>query len=1211
MSILAKKRKNLILYITNADTEVLAIALVADELDPDLDPIKAIRFEDVTPQVLLDARIVIVRSLGGLRAIGDDLFGLLDEANSNGINVGVFSGESNFDPELASISNIDNATLLKAQTYLIAGGPDNFANLFYFLSDTLLMTGIGFESAQQIPDCGFLTGYDLDRGNAKNVVVYFYRAHMVSGNTKFIEEICDGLLDVGLNPVPIYAYSLRQPSIGQLVDFEPISLAGEFNPVAVIVTMLGAGSLNLETATWDASVTRALGVPVFQAIISSRSKAEFEASQVGLAPLDASWQIAIPEFDGRIVTVPVSFKEEIESDLGVTTAIYGYRCDLERVKRMSLLVARYVSLQEKANADKRIAIVLSAYPTKKSRLGNAVGLDTPESVIVLLRLLESIGYVVADFPNDGVELMESLSASYEYEDFRLSLSNLSATKNCLALNDYCAMFDLMEDHVREDLTDAWGPAPGAWYHDNEKFFFPGIWFGNVFVTIQPPRGFGENPIAIYHSPKLAPTHHYLAFYWWLQFGVDIDAVVHMGKHGTLEWLPGKAAGMSRSCYPDLILGSMPLIYPFVVNDPGEGTQAKRRTHAVIIDHMIPPLTRAESYNELHELESLLDLHARYSVLDPTKLPSIRQQVWELMQKINMHRDLSLEDSVFDFQEDEFDDVLLEIDGYLCEIKDATIRGGLHVLGKCHEGEALVDLIFALTRIDTFKYGSLHKAIATQLGLDPAVRRDSDQIANVARLAIERLILKESIQDSGAGSPEFGKNESMNTLGHEHFDLEHILSNEALLELCDKIANDLLPRLWDTPRELTAIANALNGEFIEPGPSGSPSRGSLEVLPTGRNFYAIDPSSLPTPTSFETGKLLGQALIEKYTRETNEYPKSVAIVVWGTAAMRTGGDDLAEALWLLGTRPIWDTETGKVVDIEVLPQKDLGRPRVDVTLRISGFFRDAFPNAIALFNKACDLVSKADPESLIVDSACEPRVFGPQLGAYGSGILSLLEAGNWRGDADIAEVYLAWSGYSYSANGFGIPARDELERRLLATQIAVKNQDNREHDIFDSDDYLQDHGGLLATIRSLTGSDAKAYFGDSSNPTAPQVRTLAQEAARVVRSRVLNPKWINAMMQHGYKGAFELSATVDYLFGYDATANVVMDWMYEEVTKAYLKDPQVREFLGKANPTAAAAIANRLMEAISRKLWSEPSDDSLGILTNEILSAEQKQEGKRL
>ncbi len=1178
----------MILYLSNADTEVLSIALVHDELEAELGEVRAASLENFDLADLERASLIAIRVLGGLKALEVKILEALAAARTRGTPVAIFSGQADFDPELGELSNVSEAILAAGQAYLISGGPDNFANFFYFLSDTVLLTGIGFAAPATIADYGILEPYG-DHGGENNVLVYFYRAHMVSGNTVFIREIADGLIAAGLNPIPIFCYSLRNPAGSDPNDFGPIALAARLRPAAVVVTMLAAGSLDEEARSWDASATSVLGVPVFQAIISSRSRSEFEESEVGLTPLDASWQVAMPEFDGRIITVPVSFKEEVESGLAVASAVFAYRCDRERVMRMARLVAAHVELAKLANDQKTIAVVLSAYPTKRSRLGNAVGLDTPESVIRLLDYLAQLGYETSGYPDNGVDLMAELAATYDYENFALSIKASSLSGGSWPTSEYLEHFESWDAKVRSDLAASWGDPPGDWYHRDGAFFFPGIWFGKVFVTIQPPRGFGENPIAIYHSPKLAPTHHYLAFYSWLRDVVGAHAVVHLGKHGTLEWLPGKATGQSSGSYPDVALGSMPLVYPFVVNDPGEGTQAKRRSHAVIIDHLIPPLTRADSYNELSEIEALLDAHARYAVLDPSKLPGLRAELWELMQRAEMHRDMALEGAEFDFEESEFDEVLLELDGYLCEVKDATIRGGLHILGQAPSGEALVELLFSLTRLKGHHYASLHEALEEFLAVDARERKGSDLIWEVGKELIAALVTAD-VGLSDLSEPA-----------------ARAAADPTIAELCRAVAAELVPKLAATTNELVAIGTALGGGFVDPGPSGSPSRGSSEVLPTGRNFYSIDPASLPSPSSFETGKILAEGVLQRYVADNGSYPKSVAIVVWGTAAMRTGGDDISEALWLIGARPRWDAQTGKVMGIEVLSEAELGRPRVDVTLRISGFFRDAFPGAIALFDQAAKRIANEHPESALGTATEHRRIFGPAPGAYGAGILALLEAGNWRDDRDLAEVYLAWSGYSYSQEGFGVPARESLSKRLVAASIGIKNQDNREHDIFDSDDYLQDHGGMLAAIRSLTGRDAAAYFGDSSNPSAPRTRTLAEEAARVVRSRVLNPKWISAMKNHGYKGAFELAATVDYLYGYDATAKVVQDWMYSKVTDAYLRDPATRKFLEEVNPEAAYSIANKLMEAISRGMWESPSDQDRELLAGEVLAQEARRE----
>ncbi|HJV09268.1 MAG TPA: cobaltochelatase subunit CobN, partial [Acidimicrobiales bacterium] len=844
-------------------------------------------------------------------------------------------------------------------------------------------------------------------------------------------------------------------------------------------------------------------------------------------PIDVAMSVAIPEFDGRIIGVPFSFKEVVDDGDELGAPVTAYRTVPDRVERIAGLATRLAGLRHVPNGDKRIAVVLSAYPTKKSRIGNAVALDTPASVVDLLHQLRNAGYRVDRIPDDGDALMAEL-----------------------ADGGICGRWPADRYAAPAAVAETWGlPA--------DEFAFAGIDLGGVLVAIQPARGFGENPIAVYHSPDLVPTHHYLAFYRWLDEAWGAHAVVHAGKHGTLEWLPGKGVGLSSACWPDAALGDVPLVYPFVVNDPGEGTQAKRRAHAVIIDHLLPPMTRADAYDDVARLEALLDEHASIAALDPAKLPAIRAQVWELLVQAELHRDLGVTDQP---PGDDFDDLVLHVDGYLCELKDAQIRGGLHILGRPPEGEAELDLVLAMTRLPQGDVPALRRAT-------DGTRHDVDAAEAEARSSLATL------QSDG---------------------WTHAGDHPTLRWVCDR----LVPNLRRTTDEFTNILKALDGRHVPAGPSGAPTRGMAHVLPTGRNFFSVDPKAIPSRLAWDVGQKLADQLVARHLREEGRPPATVGLVVWGTAAMRTGGDDVAEALALLGVRPVWAEESGRVTGIELIPAADLGRARVDVTLRISGFFRDAFPHIIALLDDAVRLAGFDD----------DPRIFGSKPGAYGSGILALLESREWDDDADLAAVYTAWGGYSYGRAAMGAPAADAMERRFSLIEVAVKNQDNREHDIFDSDDYLQDHGGMIATIRSLRGEDPKAWFGDSANPADPKVRSLAEEAARVVRTRVLNPTWIGAMCRHGYKGAFEMAATVDYLFGYDATAHVVEDWMYERVTEAYVADPAVRKLFEQSNPWALRSIAERLLEAKDRNLW-DASPEALATLRSALLEAEGWEEGR--
>ncbi len=705
--------------------------------------------------------------------------------------------------------------------------------------------------------------------------------------------------------------------------------------------------------------------------------------------------------------------------------------------------------------------------------------------------------------------------------------------------------------------------------------------------VQPPRGFGENPIAIYHDPDLPPSHHYLAAYRWLADNFEADAMVHVGKHGNLEWLPGKNAGMSAGCGPDAALGDLPLIYPFLVNDPGEGTQAKRRAHATLVDHLIPPMARADSYGDIARLEQLLDEHANIAALDPAKLPAIRAQIWTLIQAARLDHDLGLADRPHDA---EFDEFILHVDGWLCEVKDVQIRDGLHVLGAAPTGEARINLVLAMLR-------------ARQLWGGQVAHARSARRAGSGRGRAEST----GRRRRGRG-PRAGHRHGGARLGSHG----SVSDNPAAQAILTFAATEIVPRLARTTDELDMVLHALDGGYVPAGPSGSPLRGLINVLPTGRNFYSVDPKAVPSRLAWETGQAMADSLLARYREDTGEWPQSVGLSVWGTSAMRTAGDDIAEVLALLGVRPVWDHASRRVTGLEPIPLSELKRPRIDVTIRISGFFRDAFPHVVAMLDDAVQLVAGLDePDELNfvrkhvqADPDERPlRIFGSKPGAYGAGLLQAIDSRNWRDDADLAEVYAVWGGYAYGRGVDGTPARAEMERAYRRIAVAVKNTDTREHDIADSDDYFQYHGGMIATVRALTGSAPTAYIGDSTRPDAVRTRTLSEETARVFRARVVNPRWLEAMRRHGYKGAFELAATVDYLFGYDATAGVVADWMYEKLAHTYALDPENQKFLAESNPWALHGITERLLEAADRKLWEHPEPDTIAALQQLFLATE--------
>lgn len=1273
---------NGILLLTQADTDLLTLAQARRRLPADFAPIDAAHVgrlaDDAAVDALLNAKLpdaqIVVARLHSTRSFTHGLDRLQRWAAQSGGLLLCLPAVEAFDPDLMQRATVGVPLTQAISAYFQCGGVDNLVNGLQCLSDHLLVTGWGFDQPQELPLHGI---YDLrltidetpDAAPIANstIGILFYRSHLLSGNTEFVDAIAQALRARGLATQAVYTQSLKESDD----DGMPIALKlmQESGPVDAVIS-----TLSFALGDKEAVLTR-LDVPIIQAITSSSDEAAWQRNGRGLGPLDTAMNVAIPEFDGRIISVPVSFKEETADAGASADGGARYAPHPERIDRLAAQVERLVILRREPNAHKRIAVIFTNSAAKASRVGNAVGLDAPASLLALLQRMQEEGYVVEGVPQSSDQLILDLIDRCSYDTTWLTDAQLDRAHK-VPVSRYAEWYAAAPAASRRDMERQWGPPPGKAYTHNGHFALAGLAFGNVFVALQPPRGYDMNPDEVYHRPDLPPPHNYFALYRWLRDEWQADAIVHMGKHGTLEWLPGKSVGLSDSCFPDLFLGDLPLIYPFIINDPGEGSQAKRRNHAVIVDHMTPPMTSAGAYGALAELAQLVDEYYTAEQLDPAKLPLLQRQIWDVIERNRLDDDLRyilksdhgdhahdwdgafLEDGTptafAELQGAQVAHLLEDIEGYLCELTGAQIRDGLHILGYLPQDEQLTELLYHLLKLPNLHAPSLPNAVATCLGEDwadlqnrPGARRMWLQAGrgNVHRHASARPIqidkpipqrelhtnadlieavtvqAKALLQQMAAQGWDHAAADAVVATWMQENALSHATSAAAADEIAVALryaADFIVPKLQEGAlAEIDNLIHALNGGYIPPGPSGAPTRGMAHVLPTGRNFYSVDPRALPTMASWQVGQGLADDLIARYRREEGGYPESVGISIWGTSAMRTAGDDIAQVLALLGVRPVWQQENRRVTGIEVIPLAELGRPRIDVVCRISGFFRDAFPHLITLIDNAVQTVMDLDeaPEMnflrkhLFAAAADQRlkhgdethaqqlryRIFGCKPGSYGAGILPLIDAKNWQGDADFARAYLTWGGYAYSATAQGVLAQDEFAGALRTVQVATKNQDNREHDIFDSDDYLQYHGGMIATVRALTGKNPRRYFGDSSDPSRVRTRDLNEEARRVFRSRVVNPRWIESMRRHGYKGALEVAATVDYLFGYDATAQVLEDWMYRDLTDAFLRNEEMQQFFSESNPWAWQAIAERLLEAIERGLWEDPGPQDQQLL----------------
>ncbi|MBL1208860.1 cobaltochelatase subunit CobN [Geminocystis sp. GBBB08] len=1113
-----------------------------------------------------------------------------------------------------------------------------------------------------------------------DTAIIFYRSHYLSGNLKPIDALSQALETENLSSIAIYVSSLQEADIQE----ELIKLL-QHHQVKLILntTSFSVAKIGNET---NAKIWQTLDIPVLQIILSGSTKEYWADNFQGLSPRDVAMNVALPEVDGRIITRAISFKSVATWHPQLETDIVEYQPLENRINYIAKLTKKWANLSQLKNSEKKVALILANYPNKDGRIANGVGLDTPASCINILKALQENGYQINNIPANGDELIFKLIEGVTND---LEMQSQRKINQSLSLEEYQNYFQILPLETQKQIINRWGKLdnletmsfpitekiPPLTQNEQMSFraiakesqsplmefnpsqppltngenFIPisGIQLDNIFIGIQPSRGYDFDPSLNYHAPDLEPTHHYLAFYYWVREIFEADAIIHLGKHGNLEWLPGKSLVLSENCYPEITLDTLPNFYPFIVNDPGEGSQAKRRANAVILDHLTPPLTRAELYKELLELEILIDEYYQAQSLNPSRLKIISDRISNLIKQTKLNEDLGINN----IDKDSFAQFLTTADGYLCELKEAQIRDGLHIFGQCPQLRQLRDLIISIARFSSYNSLGLIKSIKEDL-LQKIVdfikinkgdkqllniqeklhsKEGKEYIENLASLLIDNLI-----QEKNMTNLSLNKIESIVYKNNDESWISQLLDKKNYQQLSlgkhtEKslhwIANNLLPNLRKTDQEITNLMRGLEGKYIPSGSSGAPTRGRADVLPTGRNFYSVDIRAIPSETAWDVGKKAAEAVIERYTQENGEYPKTLAISVWGTSTMRTGGDDIAQIMALMGAKPVWDGISRRVVDYEIIPLSVLGRPRIDVTVRVSGFFRDGFPNLLELLYKTIIHLStlteekEANPLALQIekdtkywldkglekDQAKERasyRLFGSKPGAYGAGLQGLIESQNWENDGDLAKAYLNWSSYAYTGSK-GVSMPEVFERRLKELQIVLHNQDNREHDLLDSDDYYQFQGGLTTAVRHLKGENPVTYFGDNSQPNNPKVRTLKEEIARVYRSRVINPKWIAGVMRHGYKGAFEMSATVDYLFAYSATTKTVPDFMFEGVAQSYLLDEKVKQFILEKNPWVMRDIAERLIEASQRNLWQNVSQE----MFDKLRSIAHESEGK--
>ena len=1220
------------------------------------------------------SHLIILNLHGGRKSLSrfDDIFPRLKDL---GVPIHAQSS-SEMDLELMNLSSVEADEYTIISKHINYGGKENFTNLFLHLANQFVdakheitpperppWQGIYHPQLNYIPTIQEYLNLRYDK-NKPTVGLWIYQSFWQSENLNFVDRLIEEIERQDANVLPVFLYSLKDAELGTkgmdwvienyfMMDGKPLvdvvisplmfsfSMRPSKNSGIVLSTQKGSFASDDEDDNIISSgdglksptcanefqepalkedeknkvMLEELGVPVIKAILTSNTLEGWKESFQGLNPIDVSMSVAMPEFDGILISVPVAARERTEIDPLTGARITRYIPIEERIQKIVKLSLNWARLRRVPNQNKRVAIILHNYPPRNDRIGTAFGLDTPVSVWNIMRDLKNEGYVIDHLPKDGQKLIEDMLDKVTNDRRWSSLEEMTEKAvDTVSLNQYMDWFEQLPQDVKGKMVDSWGPPPGELFSYQKKLIIPGILKGNVFLGIQPPRGFLEDSAAIYHSPDHPIPHHYYAYYRWIRDVFGAHVIMHVGKHGSLEWLPGKSVGLSESCFPDIAISDLPNVYPYIINDPGEGTQAKRRSYCCIVDHMVPVIQNADSYEELAELDVLIKDYHQASSEDPGKLPDLKNRIWSKVCEAKLNYDLDVDEKA---AFSEFDEFLEKLHDYLYELADTQIRDGLHILGEPPRESRLNEFLTSLTRLNNGNVPSLRESLAQFLNydydyllanrgkvLDKGKGKETGKTGGqiIEEIHSLSLLLMEQFQQENFSMDQI-KSVQIDVLGKRDPSIEEVLAY---------VGSFLAPALEATTDELSSVLAACSGRYVLPGPSGAPTRGMADILPTGRNFYSVDPKTIPSTAAWKVGISMADALLDRYLEDEGQYPENIGIIIWGSPTMRTKGDDIAEILYLMGIRPLWETSSGRVEGLEPIPLEELGRPRIDVTLRISGLFRDAFSNIVELIDQAVEMAAnlnegqdenylskhvREDLESKLAtgmdperakEEACY-RIFGCRPGAYGAGVSDAIDSKNWKDEQDLAEIYVKWGGYAYGQKNYGITVPQEFKRRLSQLDLTVKNDDTREFDMLDGDDFYSYHGGMIATVKALKGELPKSYCGDSSDPNRVKTRSTFEETKHIFRARILNPKWIDGMKRHGYKGAADLSRMVDIAFGWDATAEVLEDWMYDSLAEKYALDEDMQEWLKEVNPYALQNIAERLLEAIERDMWDTTED----------------------
>ncbi|MDI6810776.1 MAG: cobaltochelatase subunit CobN [archaeon] len=1100
-----------------------------------------------------------------------------------------------------SLSNVPLEVVATVNAYHVYGGLDNTKNMLKYIGKEVLGLDYKYEHPKETMWQGI---YHPDAETAFETVeeyfawykpahkhkigILFFRTYWANRDLEIVNALIREL-ENEFDVIPAFCYGMGDKELGAKSSSEVIE-AFFMNRIDALINLQSVFNAGGEDGSVNA--LKELDVPVFHPLMAYHTREEeWREGKQGLSSLEVGWSVAMPEFEGVIEPIiGGALRRESDDEFERHTQIE------DRVKKIVNRVKKWIELKDKPKSERRVAFILHNNPcaSVEATVGSGSHLDTLESVARILEKMKKAGYSVAP-PENGKELIEKIMNRKAISEFRwTTVDEIVSKGGALALiskEDYEKWFDTLDQRVKERTCEAWGNPPGepmdgvpAAMVYNGKIVITGVRYGNAVVCVQPKRGCAGSRCdgqvcKILHDPEVPPPHQYLATYQYLESSFDTDVIVHVGTHGNLEFLPGKSVALSESCYPDIAIGNLPHLYIYNSDNPPEGTIAKRRSYAVLVDHMQPVMTESGLYGELKELEDQIAEYNRTKTSDKARAHALEHIIIDLIRKTKLSEEIKLDKIENKYS---FEKIIELAHEAITRIYNTQIPDGMHIFGEVPRSDKKVEFINSILR-----YGSeLRKLIFVLLGLDiqppDAESKFLTEVDSIAKEFISAFLSEEE-------PLEAAKRILGDRLKRENVDKLYLIWEKVM---------DISARI-EASDELESLFHGFDAGYIEPGPSGLITRGKPEILPTGRNFYSLDPFKIPTRGAWEIGKRLADGVIRKYEDENGRLPENIAMYWMASDIMWTDGEQLAQILYLIGVEPVW--KDGRVKGYRIIPLEELGRPRIDVTIRVSGITRDCFYNCIELLDEAIQEVATLDEPleknylrkhvlTLVGDENRKEdgkyaRIFASKPGTYGNGVNLAVYASAWKEEKDLSDVFVHWNGYAYGKNNFGIEAHDSFVSQLKTVDLTFNKTATDEYDLCGCCCYFGTHGGLTTAAREISGHEVSAYYGDTRDQDKIEVRSLADEIRRIVRSKLLNPKWIEGMKRHGYKGAGDMSKRIGRVYGWEATTQEVDDWIFDDIARTFVLDKEMRKFFEDNNPWALEEIGRRLLEAYERGLWN--------------------------